>query len=358
MKTTEKNHRRHRREPAAAIDTVPAGGQVLRRVSRSVGILGIGSCVPERRLDNAELERRVATSDDWIVSRTGIRERRISAPGHGTSELAVGAGRKALLQAGIEPVDVEFILLATATPDQPTPATACHVQRELGAVRAAGYDINAACSGFLNALMTGHHLVAGGACANALVIGADTLSTITDYEDRETCVLFGDGAGAVLIGGGAGRGELLDHVVHMDGSGADLIAIAAGGSRLPASHATVERRAHYLTLKGREVFRFAVQKISELVHELLDRNGLTLDDLALLVPHQANLRILDAARRALGLAPSQVMVNIERYGNTSNASIPLALDEAARTGRLAEGRPVMLVAFGGGLTWAASLLRW
>jgi 3-oxoacyl-[acyl-carrier-protein] synthase-3 len=200
--------------------------------------------------------------------------------------------------------------------------------------------------------------VAGGAFDNALVIGADTLSSITDYQDRESCVLFGDGAGALVIGPDSDTGRILDHVVGMDGEHADLIEVVAGGSREPSSHETVERRAHYLRMQGNKVFRFAVAKICELVAEMTARNGLTLDDIDLLVPHQANRRILEAARRTLGLAPERVLVNVDRYGNTSNASIPLALDEAARSGRLRPGMRVLLVAFGGGLTWGATLLRW
>jgi 3-oxoacyl-[acyl-carrier-protein] synthase-3 len=300
----------------------------------------------------------VTTTDEWIVARTGIRERHIAARGQATSDLAIESGRRALAQAGIQPRDLELIVIATATPDQVTPSTACHVQRGLGAWCAAGFDLNAACSGFVHALMTGHQLVAAGAFENALIVGADALSSITDYEDRESCVLFGDGAGAVALGPGTGRREILDHIVGMDGSGADLIAVQAGGSRFPASHATIDRRAHYLRLEGRKVFRFAAEKIPQLVEQMLERNGLSLDDLSLLVPHQANRRIIDAAVRALGIEEDRVLVNIERYGNTSNASIPLALDEAAHTGRLEPGDLALLVAFGGGLTWGASLVRW
>jgi 3-oxoacyl-[acyl-carrier-protein] synthase-3 len=321
-------------------------------------VSGVGSYVPERRLLNSQLERMVATTGEWIVARTGIWERHIIAPGQATSDLAIEAGRRALAKGGMDARDLQLIVVATATPDQITPSTACHVQRELGAHRAAGFDLNAACSGFLNALMTGHHLVAGGAFENALVIGADALSSITDYQDRESCVLFGDGAGAVLIRAKSERGELLDHSVGMDGTGSDLIMVPAGGSREPTSHATVDRRAHYLTMQGRKVFRFAVQKICDLVHQMTERNGLSLDDIGLLIPHQANQRILDSAARMLGIDPRRVLMNVDRYGNTSNASIPLALDEAVCTGRMEPGLLVALVAFGGGLTWGATLLRW
>ena len=325
---------------------------------RTASILGIGAYVPERVLDNAELERMVETSDEWIRTRTGIRERHIVAQGQATSDMAVEAGRRALLQANLDPQALELIILATATPDQVTPSSACHIQRGLGAWRAAGYDLNAACSGFVNALMTGHQLVAGGLFANALVIGADALSSISDYSDRESCILFGDGAGAVVLGPSTGRKEVLDHIMGMDGSGSDLITVPSGGSRSPASHASVEQHEHYLKLQGRKVFRFAVEKIPELVHRMLDRHQLSLDDLALLIPHQANRRIIEAVMRTLDLDERRVLINIERFGNTSNASIPLALDEAIRTDRLEPGDLVLLVAFGGGLTWGATLLRW
>jgi len=325
---------------------------------RTVGILGSGSYVPARVLRNAELEGMVDTTDAWIVARTGIRERHIVAPGQATSDLAVLAGRRALEQARLEPDDLELILVATATPDEISPATSCRVQRGLGAGRAAGFDVNAACSGFVHALMTGDHLVAAGAFENALILGADTLSSITDYQDRESCVLFGDGAGALVIGTRADGGEILDHIVGMDGSQADLITVSAGGSRQPACHETIDRRAHFLHMQGRKVFRFAVTKICELVREMTSRNGLSLDDVDLVVPHQANRRILEAATRALEIGPERVLVNVDRFGNTSNASIPLALDEAVRRGQLEPGMLVLLVAFGGGVTWGATLLRW
>lgn len=343
----------------------PAPGRAARQRelvpgirTRAVGILGLGAYVPEGRLSNADLARCVDTSDEWIVTRTGIRERRIAASDRSTSDLALEAARGALRAAGLDPLDLQLILLATATPDQPTPPTVCHVQRGLGAERAAGFDLNAACSGFINALMVGHRLVASGAFENALILGADKLSSITDYQDRDTCVLFGDGAGAVVIGADAPGAELIDHVVGIDGRGSDMIRVSAGGSREPASHATVDRRAHYLELRGREVFRFAVQKICELVPLMCDRNGLVQSDLKLVVPHQANRRILEAASRALGLDPRRMFLNLECLGNTSNASIPMALDEAVRLGRLASGDLALLVAFGGGLSWGATLIRW
>ena len=287
-----------------------------------------------------------------------MRERHIAAPGEATSDLAVKASRGALEQAGMAASELDLILVATVTPDNICPPAACLVQYKLGAKRAAGFDVSAACSGFINALMTGHKLVHSGAYDNALVIGADVLSSITDYRDRESCILFGDGAGAVLVGADSGDHLLLDHVLHMDGSGSDLIRVPAGGSRIPASHETVERRMHFLSIQGKKVFKFAVAKFVELVEEILARNGLVLDDLGLVIPHQANVRIIEAGIKKLGIASERVFVNVDRTGNTSSASIPMALDEAARSGRLEPGQLVCLVTFGGGLTWGASLLRW
>ncbi|MFY9341684.1 MAG: beta-ketoacyl-ACP synthase III [Planctomycetota bacterium] len=324
---------------------------------RPVGMLGTGSAVPARRLTNAQLEQAVDTSDEWIVSRTGIRERRI-VDGQATSDLAIVAARAALQAAQVDAGAVELILVATVTPDEACPPVTCRVQAALGARQAAGFDVSAACSGFLNALMTGHRLVAAGAFANCLVVGADVMSSLTDYRQRDMCVLFGDAAGAVLLGEPRDGGLLLDHLLGLDGRGADLIVTPAGGSRRPTSAATLAGREHYLRMNGREVFRFAVQKLPEVMLELLARNGLGIDDLALLVPHQANLRILEAGAERLGLPMARVMVNVDRYGNTSAGSIPLALDEAVRTGRVRRGDLVGLVSFGGGLSWGASLIRW
>ncbi len=324
---------------------------------RPVAILGTGSSVPARTLTNADLERTVDTSDEWIVTRTGIRERRI-VDGQATSDLAIAAGREALQAAGLPAAELEMILVATVTPDEVCPPVSCRVQAALAAPRAAGFDVSAACSGFLNALMTAHRFVAAGAVANCLVVGADVMSSMTDYRQRELCVLFGDAAGAVVLGQPRDGGVLIDHIVGLDGHGADLIVTPAGGSRRPASEATVAGREHYLRMNGREVFKFAVQKMPDVVLELLARNGFTIDDLALLVPHQANLRILEAGARRLGVPMERVMVNVDRYGNTSAGSIPLAFDEAVRSGRLRRGDLVCMVSFGGGLSWAGSLLRW
>ncbi|MEZ5967233.1 MAG: beta-ketoacyl-ACP synthase III [Planctomycetota bacterium] len=324
---------------------------------RPVAVLATGSAVPARVLTNGELERSVDTSDEWIVSRTGIRERRI-ADQQATSDLAALAAHRALEVAGVAPDQVELIVVATVTPDEVCPPAVCRVQAAIGATRAAGFDLSAACSGFVNAFMTGHRLVASGAFANCLVIGADVMSSMTDYEDRETCVLFGDAAGAVFLGEPREGGEILDHIVGLDGRGADLIMTKAGGSRRPASAATVAQREHYLRMQGREVFKFAVHKMPEVVEDLLTRNGLSVGDLALLVPHQANLRILEAGAKRLGLPMDRVVVNVDRHGNTAAGSIPLALDESARSGRIRRGDLVCTVAFGGGLSWGGSLIRW
>lgn len=325
---------------------------------RRVGLLGTGSCIPDRVLTNHELAQLVDTSDEWIVTRTGVRERRVIAPGQAVSDLATGAGRRALAESGLSAAEIELIVVATVTPDHVCPPTACHVQRKLGATRAAGFDLAAACSGFANALLVGHNLVATGAFANALVIGADALSAITDYQDRATCVLFGDGAGAVVLAPDPTNREILDHVVGIDGSRADLIMVPAGGSAKPASQETLDRREHFLGLDGRQVFRFAVSKMCEMVTTIAERNEVAVADIDLLIPHQANRRIIDAAAAKLGIPVDRVLVNVERFGNTSSASIPLALDEAVRSGRLRPGDLVCTVAFGGGLSWGASLLQW
>ena len=332
--------------------------QAPARIAR-VGVVGTGSCVPERVLTNGDLEKLVETSDEWILARTGVRERRMALPGQATSDLAVIAARHALEQARVSPAEVELLIVATATPDhQCSPPTACIVQRELGAKRAAAFDLSAACTGFLNALMTAQGLVAAGMFRNALVIGAEVLSSVVDYSDRESCILFGDGAGAVLIGADASEGQILDHVVGVDGAGADMIVAPAGGSRLPTSQQTLDGRQHYLRIQGRKVFKFAVAKMCEVVHEITARNGYTTTDIDLLIPHQANLRIIEAACQKLGFEMDRVLVNVDRYGNTSSASVPMALDEAVRLGRVRRGDLVCLLAFGGGLTWGASLLRW
>ncbi|MBZ0152997.1 MAG: ketoacyl-ACP synthase III [Planctomycetes bacterium] len=324
---------------------------------RAVAVLGTGSSVPSRILSNADLETMVDTSDEWIRTRTGIRERRI-VDGLATSDLAIAAAKQALAAAEVTAEQVDMVIVATMTPDEVCPPVACRVQAAIGATRAGGFDLSAACSGFMNALFMGERLVGSGAIANCLVIGADAMSTLTDYQSRDTCVLFGDAAGAVLLGEPRDGGRILDQLVGIDGSGADMIVTPAGGSRRPATHATVEGREHFLQMNGKEVYKFAVQKMPELVEELLVRNGLTTSDISLLVPHQANLRILEAGAKRLGIPLDRVMINVDRFGNTAAGSVPLALDEAVRTGRIHHGDLICLTSFGGGLSWAGALIRW
>ncbi len=329
-----------------------------RNTLRRVGIVGTGIGIPEQLLTNADLEKMVDTTDEWIRERTGMCERRLARPDEATSDFAIEAGRGACERAGIAPEDIQLIIVATVTPDTVFPPAAAYVQRALGAKCAAGFDISVACSSFLNALMVGDSLLAAGGYDNALVIGAETLSRIVDYKDRNTCVLFGDGAGAVVLGADSERGVILDHIVRLDGTNMDLITLPAGGSRKPASIETVEAGDHYMKLEGKKVFKFAVKVVTGVVREILERNGFTLDDLDLMIPHQANLRILEAGANKLGLPPEKVAINIQRYGNTSSASVPLILDEVVRSGRLKKGQLACVVAFGGGLSWAATLIRW
>ena len=342
--------------PAKESSHVPVGPAPDQRLPLAA-ILGTGRCLPERVLTNQELERMVDTSDDWIVGRTGIRERRIVSDGQTTSGLAVHAARQACEDAGIDPADLELILVATITPDMFFPSTACLVQEQLGARSAGAFDLLAACSGFVYALSTAACYIQAGWYRRVLVIGAETLSKVVDYQDRSTCILFGDGAGAVVLGDDyTGRGVLFSRLAA-DGRGAGLMSIPAGGSRMPASEATVNDRLHYMTIRGREVFKFAVNSMVALVQEALQRCRLAPEDVALVIPHQVNERIIEAAMKKLDLPREKYYVNIDRYGNTSAASIPIALDEARREGRLLAGDHVIMVAFGGGLTWASSVVR-
>ncbi len=345
------------KDNVAGCETIEAPANKQPRL-RKVGILGTGSHAPENILNNDDLSKMVETSDSWIIERTGMQERRIAGEDQAASHLAIAAARAAIDQAGVKAADIELIVVATATPDTLFPATACRVQQAIGATRAAGFDVAAACAGFVNALMTADSMIAAGHFQNALVIGAEKLSSITDYTDRNTCILFGDGAGAVVLGADADGAILLDHTIRIDGEGLDLIELPAGGSRQPATAESVATNQHYLKLEGRKVFRFAVKVICESVTEVLERNGYTIDDLDLLIPHQANLRIIEAANAKLGIAPDRVAINIEKYGNTSAASIPILLDELSREGKLKKGQLICFVAFGAGLSWGASLLRW
>lgn len=325
---------------------------------RSVGIIGTGKYVPEQILTNSDLEKIVETNDEWIVSRTGIRERHIAAPHEATSDLAYEAALKALDSAGMKVEDLELIIVATITPDTSFPSTACILQDKLGAKGAAAFDLSAACSGFVYSLATATNFIKTGMYNNALVIGADTLSRITDYTDRNTCVLFGDGAGAVILGEvPEGRGfQSFD--LGAEGAGGSLLKLEAGGSRLPASAQTIEDKKHFIYMNGREVFKFAVRVMGTATERVLSKAGLGKENIDLFVPHQANIRIIQSAMQRLDLPEEKVVVNVDRYANTSAASIPLALVEAAEEGRMKEGDTVLMVGFGGGLTWGASVLIW
>jgi len=321
-------------------------------------IVGWGKYVPQRILTNDDLSRMVDTSDEWIVTRTGIRERHLAEEGETTATMAVQAARQALDGAGIGPEKVDLIIVATATPDYLFPSTACLVQDALGARRAGAFDLAAGCTGFVYALGVAAAMIESGAVRTALVIGSETLSRITDWTDRNTCVLFGDGAGAVVLQASPDDGGVLATVLGADGSGGDLLMLPAGGSRHPASHQTVAERMHFIKMQGRDVFRFAVRVIPTATRQVLERASLSLDDVSMFIPHQANGRIIESAVRDLKLPPEKVYNNLERYGNTSAASIPIALCEAVEEGRLKPGDVVVCVGFGAGLTWGAAAVRW
>ncbi|OMF17286.1 3-oxoacyl-ACP synthase [Paenibacillus amylolyticus] len=325
---------------------------------RPVGIIGTGKYVPEKILTNSDLEKMVDTNDEWIVSRTGIKERHIAAPDQATSDLAYEAAIKALESAGMTGSDLDLIIVATITPDSSFPSTACILQDKLGAKGAAAFDLSAACSGFVYGLASATSFIQSGMYNNALVIGADCLSRITDYTDRNTCVLFGDGAGAVVVGEvPEGRGfKAFD--LGAEGAGGSLLQMEGGGSRLPATVETVENKKHYIYMNGREVFKFAVRVMGTATIEVLRKAGMERTDVDLFVPHQANIRIIQSAMQRLELPEEKVVVNVDKYANTSAASIPLALVEAAEEGRMKAGDTVLMVGFGGGLTWGASVLVW
>lgn len=325
---------------------------------RAVGILGTGKYVPEKILTNSDLEKMVDTNDEWIVSRTGIKERHIAAPDQATSDLAYEAAIKALESAGMTADQLDLIIVATVTPDTFFPSTACILQEKLGAKKAAAFDLSAACSGFVYSLATATNFIKTGMYNNALIIGADCLSRITDYTDRNTCVLFGDGAGAVVIGEvPEGRG-FLSFDLGAEGSGGHLLNLAAGGSREPASSSTIEDKKHYIYMNGREVFKFAVRVMGSATEAVMAKAGKTKEEIDLFVPHQANIRIIQSAMNRLDLPPEKCVINVDKYANTSAASIPLALVEAAEQGRMKEGDTVLMVGFGGGLTWGACVLVW
>jgi 3-oxoacyl-[acyl-carrier-protein] synthase-3 len=326
---------------------------------RPVKIAALSTYVPPRLLTNADLEKMVETSNEWILQRTGIRERHIVDPGVATSDLAKEAALGAIARAGITPDDVGFIVVGTTTPDMIFPSTACLLQNKIGASKAWGFDLGAACSGFTFALTTGMQMVGSGSTDYALVVGADVMSSIIDYTDRTTCVLFGDGAGAVVLAPAAGsEPSILAFENEIDGSGGAALCMPAGGSLRPASKDTVEQRLHYVKQDGATVFKFAVRKTEEIARRVLDKVNLTPDDVNLFVSHQANRRIIDAAADRLGFPPEKVVVNLERFGNTTAATIPLALNDAVNEGRLKKGDLVLLASVGAGFTVGSMLLRW
>ena len=324
-------------------------------------ISALGCYTPPRVLNNHDLEKMVETNDQWILTRTGIRERHIAGPEIATSDMAIEAARCALAQRGVAATDLDAIIICTVTPDMFFPSTACLVQNALGARGAWGFDLVAACSGFVYGLTTGASLISSGLHRKVLVVGSDTMSRIIDYTDRATCVLFGDGAGAMLLepiaDGDDGLG-FIDFQGEVDGSGGDFLKMPAGGSRMPSTHETVEQRLHYVHQEGQQVFKYAVRKMYEVCRDLLERNGLTAADVGVMIPHQANRRIIEAAAERLGLGPEKVLVNIDSYGNTTAATIPLATRDAIMQGRLKKGDLVVFAAVGAGYTVGGSLWRW
>jgi len=321
------------------------------------GVIGVGASVPERVLTNFDLEKMVDTSDEWISTRTGIKERRIAADDLATSDYAAEAARSALASAGLGPGDVDLIIVATVTPDHFFPSTACLVQSKIQATKAAAFDLSAGCSGFVYALDMAARCVETGAYRNVVVVGADLLSRVTDFTDRSTCVLFGDAAGAVVIGP-VDTGGVLSAYLGADGGGGENLCIPGGGTRLPRYKSEEGAKDHFIHMAGNDVFRFAVRIMPEAAFEALRRAGVSPEEVDLFIPHQANIRIIDAAAKRLGIEGDRLFVNVDRYGNTSAASIPLALWEAASSGRLAQGDVIVLVGFGAGLTWGAAVIEW
>jgi 3-oxoacyl-[acyl-carrier-protein] synthase-3 len=325
-------------------------------------IIGTGSYLPEKVLTNDDLSKIVDTSDEWITTRTGIKERHIAADDQATSDLAAEAARRAMTAAGVTPEEIDLIVVATVTPDMFFPSTACFVQRKIGATNAVCFDISAACSGFLYALQVARHFLNAGSRTTALVIGAEKLSSLVNWEDRNTCVLFGDGAGAVVIravdADTDAPGRVLSTVMGSDGNLSDLLKVPGGGSALPITPENAASRPNTIHMEGRETFKHAVTRMCQASEQALEMAGLTKADIAMVIPHQANARIITAIADRLGLPEEKTFVNVDKYGNTSAATIPVALDEAHRQGRIKRGDIVLLVAFGGGFTWASSVLRW
>lgn len=324
----------------------------------AAGILGVGYYLPEKIMTNNDLEKIVDTSNEWIMERTGIRTRRIAAPEQATSDLATIAATKALKSANVTAEDIDLIILATASPDMAFPSTACLVQNNLKATRAAAFDLSAGCSGFVYSLTVASQMVATGLYKNILIIGAEVLSKITNWKDRNTCVVFGDGAGAAVVGRVPEGYGALGFDLGSDGSGGFSLYQPAGGSRVPTTHKTVDADMHYIHMNGNEVFRFAIKIMGEAANTALENAGIKASDIDVLIPHQANIRIIKSAAKRLGLPMDKVVINLEKYGNTSAASIPIALGEALEAGRIKRGDNIILVGFGAGLTWASCVLKW
>ena len=325
---------------------------------RNCSIAGVGSYVPDRILSNADLEKIVDTTDEWITTRTGIKERRMAAPGQFTSDLGAEAAQRAMKKAGVTADQIDLIIVATITPDMPFPATACLVQKKLGAKKAAAFDLEAACSGFIYALEIGQQFIMSRTYDTVLVIGAEKLSSITNWKDRNTCVLFGDGAGAAILQSRPGAHGLLTAVMGANGDNADLLFMPGGGSRCPATVESVNSHMHYLRMEGKETFKCAVQAMQGAAEEALRRCELDISRIKCVIPHQANRRIIDAVGERLGAKPEQIFANLHKYGNTSAASVAIALDEAVESGRVQRGDLILLVVFGAGLTWGAAVIEW
>jgi 3-oxoacyl-[acyl-carrier-protein] synthase-3 len=324
---------------------------------RTVSIIGTGSYVPEKVLTNKDLESIVDTSDEWIYSRTGMRERHIAAADQASSDLGAEAAKKAIADAGISAEDIDLIIVATLSPDMFFPSTACFVQEKIGAKNAFCYDLGAACSGFLYAMDTARAQIAAGAVKTVLVIGSEKMSTFIDWEDRSTCILFGDGAGAIVLqAGGEGRG-VMQSVMGSDGSLSHLLSTPGGGSRNPMSHEMIDKKEHFLKMEGREVFKHAVKRMSDTVLQVLEKNEISSDEVKCFIPHQANIRIIDAISKRLGVG-DRMYSNVEKYANTSSAALAIALDEAVKDGTISKGDLVVLTVFGGGFTWGANILEW
>jgi len=328
------------------------------KISNGIGIIGTGSYLPEKTLTNFDLEKIVNTSDEWIKTRTGIKERRILDDDKAASFMATEAAKKAIKDAKLNYEDIDMILVSTVTPDMMFPSTACIVQSNLNCVNAAAFDIEAACSGFLYGLTIAYSFIKSGLYNNVLLIGAEVLSRITDWTDRNTCVLFGDGAGAVVISKVPENKGILGVELGADGHGGHYLTQPAGGSKFPSNEETVRKRLHYINMEGNETFKFAVRKMRETSINVIEKCGLDINDIDFLIPHQANIRIIDSARKKLKLDESKVYINLDKYGNMSSASIPVALDEANKAGKIKNNDIVLFVGFGGGLTWGAALVKW